>query len=83
MIRTPFHDEIRMVTPNFLVGRWITEWTSKDILKPYYDDFTRILNIPTLANTEPLYQKLSHIFSTHGIRLPNETRFKLFKCRRG
>jgi len=72
--RTPFHDEIRMVTPNFLVGRWITQWTPKDILKPYYDDFTRILNIPILANTEPLYKKLSHIFSTHGMRLPNHTR---------
>jgi choline dehydrogenase-like flavoprotein len=71
--RTPFHDEIRMVTPNFLVGRWVTEWTSKDILKPYYDDFMRILKIPILANTEPLYQKLSHIFSNHGIRLPNDS----------
>ncbi len=71
--RTPFHDEIRMVTPNFLVGRWVTEWRSKDILKPYYDDFMRILKIPILANTEPLHQKLSHIFSTHGIRLPNNT----------
>ena len=30
--KTPFHDEIRMVTPNLIVGRWVTEWSSKNIL---------------------------------------------------
>ena len=27
--QTPFHDEIRMITPNFIVGRWVTEWSSE------------------------------------------------------
>ena len=43
---TPFHDEIRMVTPNLVVGRWVTEWSSsEDILKPYFDDLRRLLPV--------------------------------------
>ena len=36
--QTPFHDEIRMVTPNFAVGLWISEWSSSNILNPVIQD---------------------------------------------
>jgi choline dehydrogenase-like flavoprotein len=70
--QTPFHDEIRMVTPNLIVGRWVTEWSSEDVLKPYYEDFKHVLAIPIFQSIESAYRKLLQIFSTHAIRLPKE-----------
>ena len=48
-------------------------------LKPYYDDFLRILKIPILENTDSLYQKLSHIFSRHKIKFPEDTTFSFLR----
>jgi hypothetical protein len=70
--RTPFHDEIRMVTPNLMVGRWVTDWLSEDLLRPYYDEVKHVLSIPVLLNAETEFQRLLHMFPNHKIRLPKE-----------
>jgi choline dehydrogenase-like flavoprotein len=70
--QTPFHDEIRMITPDLVVGRWVTQWSSEDALKPYLEDFMRILPIPTSPEIASFFEKLSHMLSIRGIRLPKE-----------
>jgi hypothetical protein len=70
--QTPFHDEIRMITPELVVGRWVTQWSSEDALKPYLEDFMRILPIPTSPEIASFFEKLSHMLSIRGIRLPKE-----------
>ena len=70
--QTPFHDDIRMVTPNLIVGRWATEWSSEHILKPYIDDLKRIMPIPISMQIESTYEKLQQLFPIRGIRLPKE-----------
>jgi hypothetical protein len=69
---TPFHDELRMVTPNLVVGRWVTGWSSEDVLKPYLDDFKRILPIELSHEAESFFQKMSRIFPIKGLVLPEE-----------
>ena len=80
MIRTPFHDEIRMITPNLVVGRWVTEWSSEDFLKPYYNDFKRVLNIPISLNVEPGFQRLLHMFPNHRNKITKRIWTWLLRC---
>lgn len=68
---TPFHDELRMVTPDLAVGRWVTEWSSDDALKPIIQDFRRYLPIPASSVTDALLDMLS-MRNIRGIRLPQE-----------
>jgi len=70
--QTPLHDEIRMITPNLIVGRWVTDWSSEDSLKPYLDDFKRLLAIPASKEKESAYEKLAQMLPFRGIRLPKE-----------
>ncbi len=70
--QTPFHDEIRMVTSNLIVGRWITEWSSEHILKPYMEDLKRLMPVPISTQVESAFQKLQQLFPVSGIRLPTE-----------
>jgi len=70
--QTPLHDEIRMITSNVVVGRWVTDWSSEDSLKPYLDDFKRLLAIPSSKEKESAYEKLAHLLPVRGIRLPKE-----------
>ena len=69
---SPFHDDIRMVTPDLIVGRWATEWSSEHILKPYVDDLKRLLPVPISTQVESAYHKLQQFFPTRGVRLPKE-----------
>ena len=70
--QTPFHDELRMVTPNLVVGRWVTEWSSENILKPYLEDFKRILPIQVSHDVDSFFQKLSNMLPLKGVKLPKE-----------
>lgn len=70
--QTPFHDEIRMITPSFIVGRWVSEWSTEDALKPYFDDLRRLLTIPISKDMEIAYEKLSQILPIRGVKLPKE-----------
>jgi len=71
--QTPFHDEIRMVTPDFAIGLWISEWSSKNILEPIIQDLIRYYPIKILTNDD-LNDKLSFLkhFYLPGIQLPKE-----------
>ena len=69
---TPFHDEIRMVTPNLVVGRWVTEWSSEDILKPYFDDLRRLLPVKISNDMESFVGKLAQMLPLRGLRLSKE-----------
>src|SRR6187431_6439 len=70
---TPFHDEIRIVSPNFAVGVWMSEWSSKDSLQPIIDDLRRYFPIG-ISNNDILENKLSFLerFRFRGIPLPKE-----------
>lgn len=70
---TPFHDEIRLVTPDFAVGKWVSEWSSENALKPFVDDIKRYLPIPSSGEADTFYEKLLHFGSSvRGLRLPRE-----------
>lgn len=70
---TPFHDEIRMVTPDLAVGKWVSEWSSENALKPFIDDIKRHLPIPSSSETDTFFEKLLHFgASVRGLRLPRE-----------
>jgi hypothetical protein len=71
--QTPFHDEIRMVTPEFAVGLWTSEWSSRNVLEPIIQDLTRYYPIK-ISNNDLLKDKLSFLeqFYLPGIRVPRE-----------
>jgi choline dehydrogenase-like flavoprotein len=71
--QTPFHDEIRMVTPDFAVGLWVSEWSSGNILEPIIQDLQRYFPI-IISNNDVLKNKLSFLeqFYLPGIRVPKE-----------
>jgi hypothetical protein len=50
---TPLYDELRIVTPNLAVGRWVTEWSDEELLRPIIEDFKRYCQFLYL-------QKLNH-----------------------
>ncbi len=70
---TPFHDEIRMVTPEFAVGVWMSEWSSKDTLQPFIDDLRRYFPIK-ISNSDIFETNVSLLdrLRFRGIRLPKE-----------
>jgi hypothetical protein len=68
---TPFHDELRMVTPDVAVGRWVTNWSTEDALEPIVRDFRRYLPIPASGRADSLFEMLS-MRNIRGIRLPRE-----------
>lgn len=70
---TPFHDEIRLVTPDLAVGKWVSDWSSENALKPFIDDIRRYLPIPQSSETDTFFEKLLHFGSSiRGLRLPRE-----------
>ncbi|MGE5684785.1 MAG: GMC family oxidoreductase, partial [Nitrososphaerota archaeon] len=70
---TPFHDEIRMVTPNFAVGTWMSNWSSENSIQPFIDDIRRYFPI-RISENDILEDKLSLLerLPFRGIRLPKE-----------
>ncbi|HKU50133.1 MAG TPA: GMC family oxidoreductase [Nitrososphaera sp.] len=70
---TPFHDELRMVTPDVAVGRWVTEWSSEEgAIKPIIDDFRRYLPIPSASSATDYLLDMLSMRNIRGIRLPRE-----------
>jgi len=70
---TAFHDEIRMVTPNFAVGTWMNNWSSESSIQPLIDDLRRYFPIK-ISQIDTLEDKLSFLerLPFRGIRLPKE-----------
>jgi len=70
--QTPLYDELRLVTPNLAVGRWVTEWSDEELLRPVIEDFKRYCPIPVSAEAESLLDKISRLSGLRGPRLPRE-----------
>ena len=70
--QTPLYDELRIVTPNLAVGRWVTEWSDEELLRPVIEDFKRYCPIPVSAEAESLLDKISQLSGLRGPRLPRE-----------
>jgi hypothetical protein len=62
-----------MVTPNFAVGLWISEWSSSNVLEPIIQDLLRYSPVK-IINDDALKDKLSFLrqFYLPGIRIPKE-----------
>jgi hypothetical protein len=61
-----------MVTPNLAVGRWVTEWSDEDLLRPIIEDFRRYCPIPVSAEAESLLDKIARLSGSRGPRLARE-----------
>jgi choline dehydrogenase-like flavoprotein len=70
--QTPLYDELRMITPNLAVGRWVTEWSDEELLRPIIEDFKRYSPIPISTEAESLLDKISRLSGLRGPRLPRE-----------
>jgi choline dehydrogenase-like flavoprotein len=70
--QTPLYDELRIVTPNLAVGRWVTEWSDEELLRPVIEDFKRYCPIPVSAETKSFLDKISRLTGLRGPRLPSE-----------
>jgi len=70
--QTVLYDELRLVTPNLAVGRWVTDWSDEELLRPIIEDFKRYCPIPVSAEAASLLDKLSSLSGLRGPRLPKE-----------
>ncbi len=70
--QTPLYDELRIVTPNLAVGRWVTEWSDEELLRPVIEDFKRYCPIPVSEEAESLLDKISRLSGLRDPRLPKE-----------
>jgi hypothetical protein len=70
--QTPLYDELRMVTPNLALGRWVTEWSDEELLRPNIEDFKRYTPIPLSVEAESLLDKISRLSGLRDPRLPKE-----------
>jgi choline dehydrogenase-like flavoprotein len=68
---TPFHDELRMVTPDLAIGRWVSDWSTGPMFESLIQDFRRYLPIPSSSATDSLLDMLS-MRNIRGIRLPRQ-----------
>ena len=70
--QTTLYDELRIVTPNLAVGRWVTEWSDENLLRPIIEDFKRYSPIPVSEEAQSLLEKISRLSGLGGPRLPRE-----------
>ena len=62
---TPFHDEIRMIRPDFVVGKWVTEWSLTQ------NNIFSIQELQTLINSgASTIQILDSIYKIFNLRIP-------------
>lgn len=78
----PFHDEIRIVSPNIAVGTWMIEWSSKDVIQPFIDDLRRYFPIK-ISDNDVYNNKISLWEPSHfrRFKLPKELAVSFFACR--
>jgi hypothetical protein len=61
-----------MVTPNLAVGRWVTEWSDEELLRPIIEDFRIYFPIPVSAEGGSALDKIFQLSGLRGPRLPKE-----------
>ena len=62
---TPFHDELRMIRPDFVVGKWVTNWSMLQSSQFSIDELRNLIN-EGASNI----QILDSIYKIFNIRLP-------------
>ena len=71
-----------MVTPDFAVGTWMSEWSSKNSIQPFIDDLRKVFPI-RISEIDTLEDKLSFLerlpFRRNSVA--KGIRFKFLTCR--
>jgi choline dehydrogenase-like flavoprotein len=67
---TPLHDELRMVTPDFAVGKWVTEWSREKTSEERVRELRRL--IATNASFDAISDAVYNIFHSHLGQIPKE-----------
>ena len=62
---TPFHDELRMIRPDFVVGKWVTNWSMLTSSRFSIEELKTLIN-EGASN----FQILDSIYKIFNIRLP-------------
>jgi len=67
---TPFHDELRMIRPDFVVGKWVTDWSSLQSSRFSILELENLIN--SGASTIQVLDSVYKIFNLRIPRLPQE-----------
>ena len=67
---TPFHDELRMIRPDFVVGRWVTNWSMLQSSQFSIDELKNLINEG--ASNIQILDSIYKIFNIRLPRLPQE-----------
>jgi len=67
---TPFHDELRMIRPDVVVGKWVTNWSLPQSSRFSIEDLQNSIN--SGASTIQVLDSIYKIFNLRIPRLPQE-----------
>jgi len=67
---TPFHDELRMIRPDFVVGKWVTDWSLVQNNRFSILELEHLIN--SGASTIQVLDSIYKIFNLRIPRLPQE-----------
>jgi len=67
---TPFHDELRMIRPDFVVGKWVTDWSLLPSNQFSIQELQNLIN--SGASTIQILDSVYKIFNLRLPRLPQE-----------
>jgi hypothetical protein len=67
---TPFHDELRMIRPDFVVGKWVTDWSLLQSNRFSIQELQNLIN--SSASTIQVLDTIYKIFNLRLPRLPQE-----------
>jgi choline dehydrogenase-like flavoprotein len=67
---TPFHDELRMIRPDFVVGKWVTDWSLLQSNRFSIQELQNLIN--SGASTIQVLDSIYKIFNLRLPRLPQE-----------
>ena len=67
---TPFHDELRMIRPDVVVGKWVTNWSLPQSSRFSIEDLQNSIN--SGASTIQVLDSIYKIFNLRMPRLPQE-----------
>ena len=67
---TPFHDELRMIRPDFVVGKWVTDWSLPQSSRFSIEELQSLIN--SGASNIQVLDSIYKIFNLRIPRLPQE-----------
>lgn len=67
---TPFHDELRMINPNLVVGKWVTNWSMLQSSRFSIEELQNLINDG--ASNLQILDSIYKIFNIRLPRLPQE-----------